>query len=190
MSSILCERGPSLSVDGSAGDLIDVTVIDVEIERGIDRHRAQLSHGFGIGRALLGTTADRLDQLGHWRAPCGWQLGVSVTLPICAFVSAKQAAVSAKHLCGNCITLQCSKWLVRKEKGRTEARPSITMPENQMSLPIATAVSDIRFEKPHSLSYQVRIRHIAPSMTFVWSVWKIDEWGSWLKSMETSFSSV
>ena len=34
-----------------------------------------------------------------------------------------------------------------------------------MSLPIATAVSLIRFEKPHSLSYQVRMRTIRPSMT-------------------------
>ena len=28
---------------------------------------------------------------------------------------------------------------------------------DQISLPIATAVSDMRFEKPHSLSYQDRI---------------------------------
>lgn len=37
----------------------------------------------------------------------------------------------------------------------------------QISLPMATAVSDMRFEKPHSLSYQVRMRHKRPSMTLV-----------------------
>ena len=55
----------------------------------------------------------------------------------------------------------------------------------QISLPIATAVSAMRFEKPHSLSYQVRMRHSVPSITLVWSMWKIEEWLSWLKSDET-----
>jgi hypothetical protein len=43
-------------------------------------------------------------------------------------------------------------------------------PDRQISLPIATAVSDIRFENPHSLSYQVRIRQSVPSITLVWSI--------------------
>ncbi len=55
----------------------------------------------------------------------------------------------------------------------------------QISLPIATAVSTMRLEKPHSLSYQDITRTSVPSMTLVWSMWKIDERGSWLKSMET-----
>ena len=42
--------------------------------------------------------------------------------------------------------------------------------DNQISAPIATAVSDMRFEKPHSLSYHVRIRHMVPSITLVWSM--------------------
>ena len=37
----------------------------------------------------------------------------------------------------------------------------------QISLPIATAVSAMRFEKPHSLSYQLRMRTILPSITLV-----------------------
>ncbi len=40
----------------------------------------------------------------------------------------------------------------------------------QISLPIATAVSAMRFEKPHSLSYHDRMRTIVPSMTLVWSM--------------------
>jgi len=48
----------------------------------------------------------------------------------------------------------------------------------------------MRVEKPHSLSYQFMIETNVPSMTLVWSVWKIDECGLWLKSDETSFSSV
>ena len=60
----------------------------------------------------------------------------------------------------------------------------------QISLPMATAVSPMRFEKPHSLSYQVRMRTMVPSMTLVWSMWNTDERGSWLKSEDTSGSSV
>ena len=43
-------------------------------------------------------------------------------------------------------------------------------PLGQISAPIATAVSDMRFEKPHSLSYQVRMRTMVPSITLVWSM--------------------
>jgi len=88
----------------------------------------------------------------------------------------------------------------RQEQGRGRFRPRPDTwhgglgprsdPRDQISLPMATAVSDIRFEKPHSLSYQVRMRHMVPSMTLVWSVWKIDECGSWLKSIETLGLSV
>ena len=59
-----------------------------------------------------------------------------------------------------------------------------------MVLAKATAVSDMRLEKPHSLSYQESTRTKLPSMTLVWSVAKIEEWLSWLKSRETSGSSV
>ena len=55
---------------------------------------------------------------------------------------------------------------------------------------IATAVSAMRFEKPHSLSYQVRMRTMVPSITLVWSMWKTELCGSWLMSIETSGSSV
>jgi|GEM_PF-3471892 len=61
---------------------------------------------------------------------------------------------------------------------------------DQMYFAISTAVSSIRLEKPHSLSYQVRIRTKLPSITLVWSRWKIDECGSWLKSIETFGTSV
>ena len=44
-----------------------------------------------------------------------------------------------------------------------------------MSLAKATAVSAMRLEKPHSLSYQVRMRTKLPSMTFAWLIAKIDE---------------
>ena len=43
----------------------------------------------------------------------------------------------------------------------------------------------MRLEKPHSLSYQLMTRTSVPSMTLVWSMWKVDECGSWLKSIET-----
>src|SRR3954462_156344 len=62
--------------------------------------------------------------------------------------------------------------------------------ENQISLPIATAVSAMRLEKPHSLSYQDITRTKVPSMTLVWSMWNTEECGSWLKSPDTFGSLV
>jgi hypothetical protein len=53
------------------------------------------------------------------------------------------------------------------------------------SFPIATAVSPMRLEKPHSLSYQAITRTSVPFCTLVWSMWNVAEWGSWLKSIET-----
>ena len=41
---------------------------------------------------------------------------------------------------------------------------------NQESLPIATAVSIMRLEKPHSLSYHAITRTRVPSITLVWSM--------------------
>ena len=55
----------------------------------------------------------------------------------------------------------------------------------QISFAIATAVSAMRLEKPHSLSYQDSTRTKLPSMTLVWSRWKIEERSSPLKSLET-----
>ncbi len=52
-------------------------------------------------------------------------------------------------------------------------------------LPNATAVSAMRFEKPHSLSYQDSTETKSPSITLVWSSATVDECGSWLKSIDT-----
>src|SRR6185312_4905444 len=57
--------------------------------------------------------------------------------------------------------------------------------EIQSVLPSATAVSAMRLEKPHSLSYQLRTETKLPSMTLVWSSATVEECGSWLKSIET-----
>ena len=57
--------------------------------------------------------------------------------------------------------------------------------ETYSSFPIATAVSAMRLEKPHSLSYQDITRTSVPFCTLVWSMWNVDECGSWLKSIET-----
>src|SRR6185503_863444 len=57
-------------------------------------------------------------------------------------------------------------------------------------LPMATAVSAMRLEKPHSLSYQATTRTKLPPSTLVWSIAKVAEWGSWLRSEETSGSLV
>src|SRR5260370_92994 len=62
--------------------------------------------------------------------------------------------------------------------------------ELQISLPIATAVSTMRLEKPHSLSYHDITRTSVPSITLVWSMANTDECASWLKSLETLGTSV
>ena len=43
----------------------------------------------------------------------------------------------------------------------------------------------MRLEKPHSLSYHDITRTSVPFSTLVWSIWNVDECGSWLKSIET-----
>ena len=69
---------------------------------------------------------------------------------------------------------QAQKWMhralaqVSEQRIKTTVRCAAQVAElPQISLPIATAVSDMRFEKPHSLSYQVRIEHSVPSITLV-----------------------
>src|ERR1700733_6517694 len=73
-------------------------------------------------------------------------------------------------------------------RGKTEVAgtgPAMTAFLFYSSFPIATAVSAMRFEKPHSLSYQDITRTSVPFCTLVWSMCKVDECGSWLKSIET-----
>nr|CDQ33547.1 hypothetical protein BN993_02991 [Virgibacillus halodenitrificans] len=50
---------------------------------------------------------------------------------------------------------------------------------------IASAVSSIRLEKPHSLSYHAITLTRRP-LTRVWLASKVDEFASWLKSIDTS----
>src|ERR1700733_13117647 len=83
--------------------------------------------------------------------------------------------------------------LVETAKGIHEPAPPrapLSGDGRQPSLPIATAVSAMRLEKPHSLSYHDSTRTRVPSITLVWSMWKIEECGSWLKSLETLGASV
>ena len=62
--------------------------------------------------------------------------------------------------------------------------------QRQPSLAIAAAVSTIRFEKPHSLSYQLTTRTSLPSSTAVSRLSTVELAGLWLRSIETSGSSV
>ena len=54
----------------------------------------------------------------------------------------------------------------------------------------ARATSSMRFEKPHSLSYHDTAFTRLPSVTSVWVASNTEECGSWLKSTETSGSSL
>ncbi len=74
--------------------------------------------------------------------------------------------------------------------GLVQRAESFHLRLRQISFAMATAVSAMRFEKPHSLSYHASTRTRVPSSTLVWSMWKVDEAGSWLKSIETFGSCV
>ena len=54
------------------------------------------------------------------------------------------------------------------ERSKSGHRPPRS--DRQSNLPIATAVSAMRLEKPHSLSYQAITRTSVPLMTLVWSM--------------------
>ena len=82
-------------------------------------------------------------------------------------------------------TLRSTRTSTRLPLRSTSSRVREVASTAQISLPMATAVSAMRLEKPHSLSYQDITRTSVPSMTLVWSMWKIEERGSWLKSIET-----
>src|SRR6266567_475302 len=73
--------------------------------------------------------------------------------------------------------------------GRGVEHALINLSSNQISLLMATAVSDMRLEKPHSLSYHDMTRTSVPPTTLVWSSAKDDDAGLWLKSIETSGAS-
>ena len=63
-------------------------------------------------------------------------------------------------------------------------------PSQRSPRPMSRATSRMRFEKPHSLSYQERTLMKLPSRTRVSSASKIDENAVPLKSVETSGSSL
>src|SRR5262249_14305481 len=73
-------------------------------------------------------------------------------------------------------------WSCERKPPQRDARSS---PAGQISFPIATAVSTMRLEKPHSLSYHDITRTSVPSITLVWSMANTDECASSLKSLQT-----
>src|SRR5579875_3127926 len=56
------------------------------------------------------------------------------------------------------------------------------------NLPTSAAASTMRLEKPHSLSYQLITRQKRLSMTLVCVRSKLEECGSWMKSLDTTSS--
>src|SRR5947209_17500451 len=58
-------------------------------------------------------------------------------------------------------------------------------PQTYAIAPKWAATSTMRFEKPHSLSYQDRTRTKVLSSTWVWVTSKVELCGSWLKSTDT-----
>src|SRR5208337_3189040 len=97
-------------------------------------------------------------------------------------------------LAGDIDVVERAEWFAHGQRraGADPGRPMVlgSKAEAQMSFASATAVSAMRCEKPHSLSYQDRTRTKVPSMTLVWSRWKTEERSSWLKSIETFGLSV
>ncbi len=87
-----------------------------------------------------------------------------------------------------------------KKPGRHEAEPGpIAIDAGRLAAAVrvrdyfafanATAVSSMRFEKPHSLSYQLDTLTRRPD-TLVSVASNVDEAGLWLKSIDTSGASL
>ncbi len=87
--------------------------------------------------------------------------------------------------CPWCVRLDGGPYQTPVGAGRPQPAAFIYRPTRAM----ATAVSLIRDEKPHSLSYQLITRTNVPPITLVSFSAKIEERGSWLKSLDTSSSS-
>src|SRR5438874_7550753 len=64
-------------------------------------------------------------------------------------------------------------------------RVLVVSPQTYAIAPKWAATSTIRFEKPHSLSYQDSTRTKVLSSTWVWVTSKVELCESWLKSTET-----
>jgi hypothetical protein len=95
--------------------------------------------------------------------------------------------VAPRCMRGGAARFQPARAGVRSARTRATRPPTET--KSRISLPIATAVSAMRFEKPHSLSYQDRIEHEVAVHHLGLVHVEDDEAGLWLKSIET-FGSV
>src|SRR5690606_26113506 len=78
---------------------------------------------------------------------------------------------------------------IRPDQKALVLQIQIGHPQNaHLTLDHARATSSIRLENPHSLSYQAQTLTSVPPMTLVSVASKLAEWGSWLKSTDTSGS--
>src|SRR6056297_1106934 len=159
----------SAAVDRLMGDPAGVRPVDIEVERDVEGHCLDLRDGPVVRRTLFGGSLELSDDVHHFADPfC--QGGVScLTAHIWGNVSAGQLTVRSSCHAKTAWRCAAAKYCLRTQKkgAAVQRRPFRDLPGRQMSLPMATAVSNIRLEKPHSLSYHVRIRHIVPSMTLV-----------------------
>ena len=80
-------------------------------------------------------------------------------------------------------SMTCSGWVF---VGRSARRFRIEPRRAPYRLPNSAAVSDIRLENPHSLSYHPITRVSAPSTTAVCVASNVHDAGQWLKSTDTS----
>src|SRR5437764_8500293 len=154
--------------------------------------------------ALAGDFSDRggnaleAGQVGD-AAIFGWHVEIDAQQHALAFhVDVIEGAEFFGHLrfsCGPSFETPRSARLLRMTsvphgEERASSRVSNHEAINQSFLPIATAVSAMRLEKPHSLSYHDITRTSVPFCTLVWSMCRVEECGSWLKSIETLASLV
>ena len=109
------------------------------------------------------------------RAPLGGQLADGRAQPL----DARQVgdlAVAHRH-----VEIGAEQHPLPRDRDAVQ-RPERHEPRLPYRLPSSAAVSDMRLEKPHSLSYQLSTRTSAPSTTAVWVASKVDEAAQWLKS--------
>ena len=122
-------------------------------------------------------------------------------------IEGAEICVMRRSACVRRASFETPRWRCRRLAGMRALQPSVMSARRSERRALAPARSGarhrsrsacpsrrrcraMRLEKPHSLSYHDITRTSVPFITLVWSMWNVEECGSWLKSIETLGSLV
>ena len=145
---------------------------------GIDWKRVIYREGDRVLRVDADHGADAPFLVVYTAGPWRWSVALARWRGWC-LEAGPQALGPASH----CRRPRLSRRVLRLRTADRALRPG------QPTLAKATAVSLMRLENPHSLSYQAKMRTKSPSRTWVWVASKAELSGLWLKSAETRGTS-